>query len=177
MDSELFEIEPGGFNPYWLAADHIRTATLLLGDGVTPGNVGRNYVLRRLIRRIIAQAYRFGVREPFIMKLSDLVIDKLGDHYVDLKQKRDELRLKIHLASKEAQEEWEELEEKMQEFSSRAELGRTSEGLGDALGKLGQERCPGGRHHLHAGLAGDDGSTLFRQGLRGLKTQAAVCRD
>ena len=61
------------------------------------------------------------------------------DLVADLKQKRDELRLQMHLASKEAQDEWEELEAKMQEFSSRAELGRTSEGLGDALGKLGQE--------------------------------------
>ena len=61
------------------------------------------------------------------------------DLVADLKQKRDELRLKIHLASKEAQDEWEELEEKMQEFSSKAELGKTGEGLGEALGKLGQE--------------------------------------
>ena len=61
------------------------------------------------------------------------------DLVADLKQKRDELRVKIHLASKEAQDEWEELEEKMQEFSSKAELGKTTEGLGDALGKLGQE--------------------------------------
>jgi vacuolar-type H+-ATPase subunit D/Vma8 len=61
------------------------------------------------------------------------------DLIADLKQKRDELRLKIHLASREAQEEWQELEEKMQEFSSRAELGRTSEGIGDALGKVGEE--------------------------------------
>ena len=61
------------------------------------------------------------------------------DLVADLKQKRDELRLKIHLASKEAQDEWEELEEKMQDFSSKAELGKTGEGLGDALGKLGEE--------------------------------------
>jgi vacuolar-type H+-ATPase subunit D/Vma8 len=61
------------------------------------------------------------------------------DLVADLKQKRDELRLKIHLGSKEAQDEWEELEEKMQEFSSKAELGKTGEGLGEALGKLGQE--------------------------------------
>ena len=61
------------------------------------------------------------------------------DLVADLKQKRDELRLKIHLGSKEAQDEWEDLEEKMQEFSSKAELGKTGEGLGDALGKLGQE--------------------------------------
>jgi alanyl-tRNA synthetase len=90
-DDELFELQPGGFNPFWLAADHIRTATFLLGDGVTPGNIGRNYVLRRLIRRIIAQAYRVGVRKPFIMDLAGLVIDKLGGHYVDLKQKREQL--------------------------------------------------------------------------------------
>jgi vacuolar-type H+-ATPase subunit D/Vma8 len=61
------------------------------------------------------------------------------DLVADLKQKRDELRLQMHLASKEAQDEWEELEEKMQEFSSKAELGKTGEGLGEALGKLGQE--------------------------------------
>ena len=90
-EGELFRLGDHGFNPYWLAADHIRTATFLLGDGVTPGNVGRNYVLRRLIRRIIAQAYRLGVREPFIMQLADLVIRKMGAHYVELKQNRDKL--------------------------------------------------------------------------------------
>ena len=61
------------------------------------------------------------------------------DLVADLKQKRDELRLKIHLASKEAQDEWEELEEKMDKFSSRAELEKTGEGIGDALGKVGEE--------------------------------------
>jgi vacuolar-type H+-ATPase subunit D/Vma8 len=66
-------------------------------------------------------------------------MSEFDDLVADLKQKRDELRLQIHLASKEVQDEWEELEEKMQDFSSRAELGRTSEGIGDALGKVGQE--------------------------------------
>jgi uncharacterized protein YrzB (UPF0473 family) len=46
-------------------------------------------------------------------------MSEFDDLIADLKQKRDELRLKIHLASKEAQDEWDELEEKMQEFSSR----------------------------------------------------------
>ena len=90
-DSELFTLDQHSFNPYWLAADHIRTATFLLGDGVTPGNIGRNYVLRRLIRRIIAQAYRLGVRQPFIMRLADLVIAKMGAHYIELKQGRDKM--------------------------------------------------------------------------------------
>ncbi|MCC7479884.1 alanine--tRNA ligase [bacterium] len=90
-ERELFTLGAHGFNPYWLAADHIRTATMLLADGVTPGNVGRNYVLRRLIRRAVAQAYRLGIRRPFIMHMSDLVIDKLGGHYVELKRQRDSM--------------------------------------------------------------------------------------
>lgn len=66
-------------------------------------------------------------------------MSEFDDLIDELKQKRDELRLKIHLASKDAQDEWQELEEKMQDFSSRAELGKTGEGLGEALGKLGLE--------------------------------------
>ncbi|MDJ0759614.1 MAG: hypothetical protein QNJ19_09445 [Woeseiaceae bacterium] len=57
----------------------------------------------------------------------------------ELKQKRDELRVQMHLASKDAQDEWEELEGKMKEFSQRAQLERTGEDVGDALGSLGHE--------------------------------------
>ena len=64
----------------------------------------------------------------------------------ELKQKRDELRVRMHLASKEIKDEWEELEEKMEEFSGKAKqfadeakLKETGEGLGEALGKVGQE--------------------------------------
>ena len=57
----------------------------------------------------------------------------------ELKQKRDELRVQINLASREAKDEWEELEDKMDKFLARAELRATGEGVGDALGKLGEE--------------------------------------
>lgn len=64
----------------------------------------------------------------------------------ELKQKRDELRLQIHLGSKEVQEEWEELEEKMEDFSGKAkEFSReakfreTGEGVGRAVKELGSE--------------------------------------
>ena len=63
----------------------------------------------------------------------------IDEMFAQLKQKRDELRLQIHLASKEAQEEWQELEEKMDEFASKAKLGETGEGVGKALGELGHE--------------------------------------
>ncbi len=64
----------------------------------------------------------------------------------ELKQKRDELRVQMHLASKEIKDEWEELEEKMEDFSGKAKqfsddakLKETGEGIGDALGQLGSE--------------------------------------
>jgi chromosome segregation ATPase len=71
---------------------------------------------------------------------------KFEEMLEDLKQKRDEIRVQLHLASKEVKEEWEELEEKMEEFSDKAKrfasdakLKETGSGLGDALGKLGHE--------------------------------------
>jgi vacuolar-type H+-ATPase subunit D/Vma8 len=70
----------------------------------------------------------------------------IDDIIAELKQKRDELRVKIHLASKEVREEWDELESKMHDFSKKAKqfaddakIRETGEGLGDALQKLGRE--------------------------------------
>jgi hypothetical protein len=70
----------------------------------------------------------------------------IDEIFEDLKQKRDELRVQIHLASKEVKDDWEELEEKMEEFSGKAKqfaddakLKETGEGIGDALGQLGGE--------------------------------------
>ncbi len=64
----------------------------------------------------------------------------------ELKQKRDELRVQINLASMEARDEWQELEDKMEELTARAKefadeagIGETGEGVGKALGDLGRE--------------------------------------
>jgi len=66
-------------------------------------------------------------------------MSEFDDILQDLKQKRDELRLQVHLASKEVQEEWEELEGKMEHFAAKAHLKETGEGLGQAMGQLGHE--------------------------------------
>jgi hypothetical protein len=70
----------------------------------------------------------------------------LDDIVEDLKQKRDEVRVQINLASREIKDEWKDLEEKMDEFSGKisqfagdAQLKETGEGLGQALGEVGQE--------------------------------------
>lgn len=66
-------------------------------------------------------------------------MSELDDIIADLKQKRDELVVQMHLASKEAKDEWEELEEKLEDFTAKAQLDETGEGVGKALGQLGNE--------------------------------------
>ncbi len=57
----------------------------------------------------------------------------------ELKKRRDELRVQMNLASKELKEEWNDLEARMEKFSARARLDKTGEGVGAALGQLGNE--------------------------------------
>ena len=65
-------------------ADHSRSSTLLIGDGVTPGNEGRGYVLRRLVRRTVRAARLLGVDEPVIGTLFGVVRDLMSPSYPEL---------------------------------------------------------------------------------------------
>lgn len=67
-----------------IIADHARGATFLIGDGVTPGNEGRNYVLRRLIRRAIREGKKLGVADAFLGKIAEVVIADYAKHYPEL---------------------------------------------------------------------------------------------
>ena len=72
-----------------ILADHGRTVTFLIGDGVIPSNDGRGYVLRRVLRRAVRHAWQYGGEGLVIPKLSDTVIELMGDAYPDLVEKRD----------------------------------------------------------------------------------------
>ncbi len=76
------------FTPYRVIADHARAAAFLIADGVVPGNLGRNYVCRMIIRR----AYRFGgqlgLNTPFLGKIASVAIDLYQEAYPELKQNR-----------------------------------------------------------------------------------------
>jgi alanyl-tRNA synthetase len=76
------------FTPYRVIADHARAAAFLIADGVVPGNLGRNYITRMIIRR----AYRFGGKiglvDPFLAKVAEIVIQNYGDFYPELKSNR-----------------------------------------------------------------------------------------
>ncbi len=67
-----------------VVADHIRSALMLIGDGVSPGNDGRGYVLRRLLRRSIRAMRLMGVNEPVIGKLITVSKDAMKDSYPEL---------------------------------------------------------------------------------------------
>ncbi|RJQ82402.1 alanine--tRNA ligase [Amycolatopsis panacis] len=65
-------------------ADHARTGVLLIGDGVTPGNDGRGYVLRRLLRRIVRSTRLLGVQEPVLPEFAKIVSQTMGPTYPEL---------------------------------------------------------------------------------------------
>jgi len=69
---------------FHIIADHVRTVTFAFSDGITPSNEGRGYVIRRILRRALRQAKILGYSQPFMYKLSDVVVREMGGAYPEL---------------------------------------------------------------------------------------------
>ena len=76
------------FTPYRVIADHARSAAFLIADGVVPGNIGRNYVCRMIIRRAARFGTKIGLNEPFLAKVAEAVIATYGSFYIELQKNR-----------------------------------------------------------------------------------------
>ncbi|NLE44586.1 MAG: alanine--tRNA ligase [Chloroflexi bacterium] len=74
--------------PYRVIADHSRAIAFLIGDGVLPGNEGRNYVLRMILRRAVRFGRKLGFVEPFLAEVAETVVDVMGAHYPELQARR-----------------------------------------------------------------------------------------
>jgi alanyl-tRNA synthetase len=76
------------FTPYRVICDHARSAAFLIADGVVPGNGGRNYITRMIIRRGARFGTKIGLKEPFLAKVAEAVIAEYGGFYPELEKNK-----------------------------------------------------------------------------------------
>jgi alanyl-tRNA synthetase len=104
-------------------ADHGRGMTFIAGEGVTPSNEGRGYVLRRIVRRAIQHGLRIGMQAPFVADLAGTVIEQMSDAYPELAEHRDQIG---RILGAEEERFAETLERGMKLFEEAAERGAIS---------------------------------------------------
>jgi len=111
-------------------ADHIRTLSFAIADGIQPGNTDRNYVLRRILRRAVRYGRTLGFHEPFFYKLVDVLARTMGDIFPEIRTKqqhvKDVLKLEEEAFNK-------TLDRGIELFSEAASIGSIS---GDFAFKL-----------------------------------------
>ncbi len=87
-----YEYERSDSASYRVIADHLRSVSFLLAQGVNFDKEGRGYVLRRIMRRAIRHGYMLGLKEPFMYKLVDTITDLMGGHYPYLTERSESIK-------------------------------------------------------------------------------------
>lgn len=89
LSGQTDEQRKANITPYRVISDHARAATFLISDGVVPGNTGRNYVCRMIIRRAARFGSKIGLNEPFLAKVAEKVIENYEIAYPELKKNKE----------------------------------------------------------------------------------------
>jgi len=86
LSGQTDEEREANLTPYRVIADHARATAFLIADGVVPGNIGRNYICRMLVRRAARFGMKLNLHKPFMSQVAKVVIDNYGDFYTELKR-------------------------------------------------------------------------------------------
>ena len=89
IDNSKLIIGDGDIFSHRIIADHLRSSSFLIADGVLPSNEGRGYVLRRIMRRAMRHIHKLGTTEPQMYKLVPSLVDIMGGYYTELQDKQD----------------------------------------------------------------------------------------
>ncbi len=106
-----------------VVAEHGRSAAFLLADGVVPGNEGRGYVLRRIIRRAIRHGRRLGLEDPFLGEIAVVVTDRMGAVYPELRNNREFVLTSLRLEEEKFQQAYENGYAALSEALKSGDLG------------------------------------------------------
>ena len=85
---QTIDMREKNMTPYRVIADHARAASFLISDGVVPGNIGRNYICRMIIRRAARFGSKLGLDQPFLAKVAEKVIEIYGQAFPELVKNR-----------------------------------------------------------------------------------------
>jgi len=107
---------------YRVIAEHARTASFLVAEGVAPSNEGRGYVLRRVIRRAVQFGRRLGLEPPFLFELADVVREQMGSAYPELEERRGEIAQLVRAEEKRFRETLERGERLFEEVVAKGEI-------------------------------------------------------
>ena len=89
-------IQSSGAPSHKVIADHIRSVSFLIADGITPSNEGRGYVLRRIMRRAIRHGYKLGAKEPFMHTLVEPLVKEMSSAFPMLASNQQHIEETIH---------------------------------------------------------------------------------
>jgi alanyl-tRNA synthetase len=131
--AKILGVKNGRSNSLNVIADHVRACAFLIVDGVLPGNEGRGYVLRRIIRRAIRHGNKLGVHDAFFYKLVDPLCREMGDAYPELIKKKPHVEKTL---KKEEQRFAETLDQGMEILESAISKLKGKEIPGDIVFKL-----------------------------------------
>ncbi|GMV93760.1 MAG: alanine--tRNA ligase [Candidatus Hydrogenedentota bacterium] len=149
--------------PFRVIADHARALAFLIADGVLPGNEGRGYVERRLLRRAARFGRELGLEKPFIHQVVQTVVDTMGQHYPELPENRTQIEKIILIEEQRFQSTLARGMDLLEEAFQKLDAGGSKVVPGDELFRL--HDTYGFPLDLATDIATDRGYQIDREGF------------